>query len=233
MALKQCNECKKEISTTVIVCPNCGSKRPFKGVKLSREETKELSSKERKSFEKAGGKVTTGIFEKLMNLILAIIILSVIVTIIAPKSAQEIEKEKIEKAKEIKKIEQTTKSIPAREVEKNLKAYKQLSNYYPNNKKYKEKKAFYESRMDMAGQCQIMAKNNNRKTLNNPSTYEYDLLDDNYLEIKWISINEYEFQTSYFGKNAFGVKQKLVSRYQCNFKDGKVYIKKLFTKKGM
>ena len=214
MALKQCNECKKEISTTVSSCPNCGSKKPFKGVKLSREETKELSSKERKSFEKAGGKVTTGIFEKLVNLILAIIILFVIFAIISPKSEEEIKKEKIEKAKEIKKIEQTIKSIPAREVEKNLKAYQQLSDYYPNNKKYKEKLLKYKNLNAIATECEISAYKKNRLLLKYPDSFDSVTM-DKYYYTKWINTKTVEHQSSFRGKNSFGQIITFVSRYRC------------------
>lgn len=69
MALINCSECNKEISRTVSSCPNCGSKKPFKGVKLTREQTKELSSKEIVSFKKSGGKVTCSIVKKTLKVI--------------------------------------------------------------------------------------------------------------------------------------------------------------------
>lgn len=214
MALKQCNECKKEISTTVTVCPNCGSKRPFRGVKLSREETKELSSEERKSFEKAGGKVTIGIFEKLWKGTLAIFIIIVVVSSIDPKSSEEIQKMDNKKQKEMEELAETVKTIPAVEIDKNRKVYEQLSKYYPKNKLYKEKLLKYDNLKAIEIQCEIDSRKKNRLQLKYPNTFESIVMDE-YEYTKWINSKTIIHQSSFYGKNAFGVKQRLVKKYKC------------------
>lgn len=217
MALKQCNECKKEISTTVSVCPNCGCKKPFKGVKLSREETKYLSLEERKSFEEAGGKVTIGKVERIWKLTLFLIKVGVVlflISFISDTFNKNEAEEKIKKAQEIEKLEKTVKSIPSREVEKNFNAYKKLSSYYPDNERYKNKLTRYENLLRIEVQCEIDSRKKNRLLLKYPDTYESIVIDE-YEYSKWIDNKTIIHQSSFYGKNAFGVKQRFIKKYKC------------------
>lgn len=221
MALKKCSECQKEISTSADTCPNCGTKKPFKGIKLTRDETKAISFKERESFEKAGGKVTKGLLENIKNGIIFIIIAIIVISIITPKPEKDIKKE-------IEQIEKSINSIPFDNIEDNLKGYKKLSEYYPDNKKYKAKYDFYESRSSLMGECQYLSKLNNKASLNNKSTYDESW--DN-MSMNWIGTEQYEFTSSFSGKNSFGVEQKFISKYRCNYNNGKTLIKRIYIKK--
>lgn len=78
MTLIKCNDCQKEISITATSCPNCGSKKPFKNVTLSPEESKGLSYKEKRSFQKRGGKI---LLSKVQKFTLIIIILVVVFSV--------------------------------------------------------------------------------------------------------------------------------------------------------
>ena len=53
-----CTECGQNLSTSAKTCTSCGCKKPFNGKVLNVEETKALSSSERSSFQKGGGKLT-------------------------------------------------------------------------------------------------------------------------------------------------------------------------------
>lgn len=225
MALIKCVECGKEISVTVDVCPNCGSKKPFKGIVLTKERTKELTYKERKKFEKTGGKTTAGTFEKIGSFIFAVIILLFMYSMIKPESAEKIQKD-------MEQLSITIKNIPSIKIEDNYNGYKQLSKYYPKNEEYQEKLSFYKSRYEMMGICQFKAIQNNKATLNNPTTYN-DNTFDKYLAMNWNNVNQYEFQSSFSGKNAFGVEQKFVAKYMCDYNNGNIKMKRIFLKKAL
>lgn len=64
MALVKCTECKSEISSTALFCPKCGCKKPFKGVKLSKAEAKDMGMYQRAAFRKRGGKAPRTLLEK-------------------------------------------------------------------------------------------------------------------------------------------------------------------------
>ena len=221
MSLKKCKECKQEISTDVKVCPNCGSKKPFKGIELTRNETKAMSFKERAAFEKAGGSVTKGTFEKIGNVFLIVFIMMIIYAVISPKSEKS-------KKQEIEKIEQTIKNIPFEKIEENRNGYKKLSEYYPNNKKYKEKYDFYQSRYNLMADCQYLAKQNNKLSLNNQSTYNENW---DFINMSWQGTDKYKFESSFSGKNSFGVEQKFVAKYMCHYNKGKILIERVYIKK--
>lgn len=66
MALVKCTECKSEISSTALFCPKCGCKKPFKGVKLSKAEAKDMGIYQRAVFRRRGGKVPRTRFQKFL-----------------------------------------------------------------------------------------------------------------------------------------------------------------------
>lgn len=66
MALVHCAECKSEISSTALFCPKCGCKKPFRGVRLSKAEAKDMGIYQRAVFRRRGGKVPRTIFQKFL-----------------------------------------------------------------------------------------------------------------------------------------------------------------------
>lgn len=55
--LLNCKECKKEISNTAGVCPNCGCKKPFSGIQLLNKDIKNWKPSEKSAFLKSGGEI--------------------------------------------------------------------------------------------------------------------------------------------------------------------------------
>lgn len=222
MSLKKCNDCNEEISIFIDKCPKCGSKKPFKNIKLTLDETKELDGKEKKQFIKLGGKISYSKLHKFFAFFIYGFIGIIFMIVFLSKDNNEQEK--------IESLKATIKSLPMAKVEENYDGYKKLSAYYPEDKQYKEKLDFYKSRVDMSAECQYLAKRNNKSSLNNPSTYDDSLL-DSYLSIQWNSTDEYIFQSSFSGKNAFGVEQKFVTKYKCTYNNGKTSINQVYLKK--
>jgi len=55
--LFNCKECEKEISHTAGKCPNCGCKKPFKGIEVLSKDIKGWDSSDIRDFTKSGGAV--------------------------------------------------------------------------------------------------------------------------------------------------------------------------------
>ena len=225
MNLKKCNDCHQEISINVDGCPNCGSKKPFKNIKLTLEETKQLNSNEKKRFLKLGGDVSYTKIQKFFGILVLIFILILLLPVLLPKSAEQIKKEKDE-------LIQNVKSLSKDDVDANYRGYEKLVEYFPEDSQYKEKLDFYQNRIDMAMNCRISAREQNKRILNNPTTYD-DSFMDNYRIMEWKNVNEYIFQTSFKGKNSFGVEQKLVSKYKCVYNNGKMKIEQISLNKAL
>ena len=102
MNLKKCNDCQQEISINIDVCPKCGSKKPFKNLKLTLEETKELSASEKKKFLKLGGDVSYTKIQKFFGTLVFIFILILLLPVLLPKSDEQIKKEKDELIQNVK-----------------------------------------------------------------------------------------------------------------------------------
>ena len=63
-------------------------------------------------------------------------------------------------------------------------------------------------------ECKIESRKNNRLRLKNPSTFESIIMDE-FEYTKWIDGKTIIHQSSFYGKNAFGVKQRIVKKYKC------------------
>ncbi|WP_130530363.1 hypothetical protein [Aliarcobacter butzleri] len=137
------------------------------------------------------------------------------------------------KKEEIEKLEQSIKSIPILSIEENYRGYKKLSEYYPDNKEYRDKMNFYDTRLNVKSICISSAYQNNENSLANKSTFKSVSLDE-YLIEKWLDINTFMFQSSFTGKNDFGVEQKFISKYKCiyNEKNNKIDIERISINKG-
>lgn len=61
-----CAQCGQNLSISAKQCTNCGNQYPFKKLILSAKEAKAFDSKELKAFQKAGGKVKTSLFFKII-----------------------------------------------------------------------------------------------------------------------------------------------------------------------
>ncbi len=89
MPLLKCKECGNEISITAVSCPNCGDKKPFDGQTLSPEDSKGMSIKERKAFQKAGGKLKLGKKEKISFAFFGLLIILGVAKCSAPLSPED------------------------------------------------------------------------------------------------------------------------------------------------
>lgn len=229
MNLKKCNDCQQEISINIDSCPKCGSKKPFKDVILSIEETKQLTYQEVKQFSKLGGKLTysraKNIFAYLIMGMFLGIILIFFIKALGPKSEEEI---RLENEALISKI----KTLSVKDIYENYSLYEELIKAFPDNKQYKEKYEFYKNRYDMQIDCEIKATQNNKKLLNNPITYDESLY-DGYYQSYWTNTDEYYYQLSFKGKNSFGVEQKFVTKYRCTYNNGKTTFKQIAFNKAL
>ncbi len=133
MAIFECRECKKEVSTDATACPHCGCPDPGK--------------KNRSGCLKAG--------------CLSVLVLCVLVLIIGtcvdrddssssakrPSSSADTRSEVSAK---IRKLDAETQAIPASDIDGNLKAYQELLKLVPSNQRYKDKVAHYQGLKDEA-----------------------------------------------------------------------------------
>lgn len=222
--LQKCAECQNKISVSVESCPQCGSKKPFKGIKLSREETKQLSWKERISFEKAGGKVTTGTFEKVYKTFVLIFIGFILFATMKPESKEEREKN-------IQSLINTINTTEKTNVDTLLSTYKKLSEYKPENKTYKSNYDKYVKLSHAAFECELESHKRNEQLIKNKSTFDTKTLDE-YQSTKWLDEKTIIHQSSFSGKNDFGVEQRFVTKYKCilNNKGGFTIQRLLFQK---
>jgi hypothetical protein len=87
--LLKCNDCEKDISRSTKLCPNCGCSKPFSGQSLSASQSKNMSVKERRSFQKAGGKLTLSKMQKFGMFVLFCFALLAVKTCNAPLPPEE------------------------------------------------------------------------------------------------------------------------------------------------
>lgn len=132
------------------------------------------------------------------------------------------------KKKELIELEQKVKTLPVLSVEENYRSYKKLLEAYPNNQEYKDKVHFYDTRLKLQKECLSNARMINQDSLKNKSTFSSVTMDEFRIE-KYTDINTYIYQSSYTGKNEFGVEQKFVAKYKCTYdeKENKINIEKL------
>lgn len=105
MELIKCVECGKELSLSAKCCTSCGSKKPFKGVTLSKQEQKGMSGRERRSFVKAGGKLKLSLFQKIFLLVLVVFFVS---WYVAPSKPLTPEEQAAKELQETKKLARYT-----------------------------------------------------------------------------------------------------------------------------
>lgn len=77
MALLECPECGKKVSTEATACPGCGGPAPKsrKGETVTTEEAKKMTRNEKKAFLKAGGKVVLSKSQKVCSALLFALLL--------------------------------------------------------------------------------------------------------------------------------------------------------------
>jgi hypothetical protein len=77
MALLECPECGKKVSTEAAACPGCGGPPPRsrKGETITAEEAKKMTSNEKIAFVKAGGKVVLNKTQQIVSGILAVFLI--------------------------------------------------------------------------------------------------------------------------------------------------------------
>jgi hypothetical protein len=77
MALLECSECGKKVSTEATACPKCGAPPPKsrKGEFITPEQSAKMSYKERRAFQKAGGTILISTGQKFTFIVLGGLIL--------------------------------------------------------------------------------------------------------------------------------------------------------------
>ncbi|WP_026803611.1 hypothetical protein [Aliarcobacter lanthieri] len=199
-------------------CPYCNSET-FIDTKFIQETNDNADSSSYKSFNKVEKEKTP--LEKAFYIVIFIFIV-VFFTVSNKEDKQE----------EIQKLEQNIKSIPILSIEENYRGYKKLSEYYPSNKEYKDKMNFYNTRLQVKNSCIRTAYQNNENSLSNKTTFKSVSLDE-YLVEQWVDINTFVFQSSFTGKNDYGVEQKFTSKYKCTYnqKDHTTNVERIFINK--
>ncbi|MGJ0377326.1 hypothetical protein [Aliarcobacter cryaerophilus] len=196
-------------------CPYCNSETFIDTKYLQETEDGENKSISYKAQSKVKREKT--LIEKVFYVIIAILGISFLIV----NNAEN-------KKKELAELEQKVKTLPVISVEENYRSYKELLENYPNNQEYKDKVYFYDTRLKLRKECVLNARMTNESSLKNKSTYSSVTMDEFLIE-KFTDINTYIYQSSYTGKNDFGVEQKFVAKYKCTYseKDNKINIEKL------
>jgi hypothetical protein len=77
MALLECTTCGKKVSTEATACPKCGAPPPKSriGESITPEQSAKMNYKERRAFQKAGGKILLSKTQKYVSIALGCLIL--------------------------------------------------------------------------------------------------------------------------------------------------------------
>lgn len=89
MSLIACSECQHKISITASNCPNCGSKKPFNNRQMTAKEASSLTVKERRAFQKKGGKILLSTFQKIFGIGIALIFIFGVVQCSSSSSSKQ------------------------------------------------------------------------------------------------------------------------------------------------
>ncbi|WP_421855807.1 hypothetical protein [Marinomonas sp.] len=84
-----CTQCGQPLSISAKQCTECGNQYPFKTLTLNAKESKPFDSKELKAFQKAGGKVKTSWFQKIVTLGIISLILYLVFSPSTPLTPEE------------------------------------------------------------------------------------------------------------------------------------------------
>lgn len=217
MALVECRECKRTISSEAKICPNCGIKDPYKPT------WKDLSPM---------GKFFSIAFTVLVGISIIVYYAQKEERLLA--EVQDIKSNDVKgkydayeklfeidnKSAEYKRLlvqygESYLKKIPVTLPEKNLGIYRTLNKAKPTEK-YQNKIAFYNQMNSLANSCRLKAMRDTKKLATNPATYE-----QGYQDAKFDSSTEYLIAQNFSAKNAFGVESKKRAGYVCvlNYKN--------------
>lgn len=204
MALKKCRECNNEVSDKAEVCPNCGIKNPI-------------------------GKTSKKKYI-IVSVIIFLYFISVLISI-QQNEQEEIKQQQIKEQKEHekqiakekaheKKITNTIeiiKNTDKKEVSTLFDAYKFLNESYPTNLEYQKGFKKYDDLINMKYDCVGKAGVLNKNLLQFKATYDKDFFDD-YLKGEWKDDKIFIYQSSFYGNNAFNVKQQFITQYKCTIK---------------
>jgi uncharacterized membrane protein YvbJ len=77
MALLKCSECGKKVSTDATACPKCGAPPPKsrKGETITSKQSAKMTYKQKRAFQKAGGKILLSKGQKFTFIIIGLLIL--------------------------------------------------------------------------------------------------------------------------------------------------------------
>lgn len=166
MALIQCPECGKEISSKAEACIHCGF--PLNLHFGSIEEEKKQENYRPQNIE-TNARIKSG-FRKFIFIFIicpAILIMLLLSIFDSPQqsaqSTQKIEHKKTKtphqnnKKSEEQRIFEAVKKVPASEIYKNRDMYKKLTLLAPQNNDYKQKLAYYNKQIDLAKEAAKIA----------------------------------------------------------------------------
>lgn len=161
--------------------------------------------------------------KKKMKFIGFIFLVMVLALIVSPSQ----EEQKAQKKAEIEKLKIDIKRVSILEVEKNLQAYKKLSEYYANNKIYQAKYEKYLKMQQMENICFSKIRDYDKNSLVNKQTYEPQEIER---ITKWISQKQLITNSSFIGSNKLNIKFNYRSQYKCTKTAQGLRIKKIFLK---
>ncbi|NOX15128.1 MAG: hypothetical protein GXP61_03725 [Epsilonproteobacteria bacterium] len=109
MALLKCEECGKKVSTKATSCPRCGGPAPKskKGKTITPEQSAKMTYKERRNFQKSGGKILLSKWQKISFVMITIFILFAINKCNSGKDALKINQVQLNNA--LKQLNNTMK----------------------------------------------------------------------------------------------------------------------------
>lgn len=193
-----------------------------KRLNMSLEEYKKTMEEMSEPKKKSGFK---GFMKKLFYGFIAFIVL--IVVVVATIDPDE-------KINEIKELEKKALAIPGEDIEANYFAYKQLVEKneffrddakYDKTGKFQKKFDYYKKYYDMSQTCRISVKEDTKKLLQNPTTYDFNRYDE-----KWDG-KIYYYQPRFSGKSLIGVETQFIAKYKCELKGDEVDITRIFFRK--
>lgn len=162
--------------------------------------------------------------KKGMKFIGFVVLVMVLALIVSPSQ----EEQKAQLKAEVEKLEVDIKKIPILEVEKNLLAYRKLSEYYKDNHTYKAKYKKYAEMEQIEDICFSKARDYDKASLINKETYEPQELKR---VTKWISDSQLITSSSFTGRNKFNIKFDFRSQYKCTKTAEGLRIKKIYINK--
>ncbi|MGJ0321576.1 hypothetical protein [Aliarcobacter cryaerophilus] len=218
MALLKCKECEKEISINSSSCPNCGSKKAFKGYVFNRKQLVEMglsSTGDFLNYQNRGGRIEV-LSKKSKYLIIAFIVIMLSYSYYKdstePREIVKFEDKEYLVRVSTKELLSSLDKIEKYQYDELSKIYSSIASKEPEFKIFKEKQKYYEDISLNSSNCIYYVNNSDKSKLNFPDTYELDRSFG-----YWIDTHKYYYQHSFKAKNAFGVPSTLTTKNTCTY----------------